>query len=71
MKENSLHYGIPLDNDSKIEAIYFGYLCPKTTIKTIQNIFIQRGSELPKFYKMTLNPKDVYNLQIEKCPLDM
>lgn len=71
MKDKGLHYGIPLDNDSRIEAIYFGYLCPRSTIKTIQNIFLERGVKLPKFYKMKLNPHDVYNLQIEKCTISL
>lgn len=71
IEEKDSHYGIHLDNDSKIEAIYFGYLCPKSTIKTIQNIFKMQGIKLPKFYIMVLNPKDVYNLQIEKCPIEI
>lgn len=67
-KKEDAHYAIPLDEDSEIEAIYFGYLSPKSTIKTIQNIFAKRGTKPPKFFKMTLNPQDVYNLRIEKCP---
>lgn len=51
---------------SKIEAIYFGYLCPQSTIKTIRNIFAERKMKEPKFYKMNLNPRDVYKLQIER-----
>lgn len=67
MNAKAPHYGISLDTNSKIEAIYLGYLCPQLTIKTIKNIFTERGTKLPKFYKMMLNPQDVYNLQIEKC----
>ena len=33
------HYGIELDNNSEIEAIYFGYRCPDATITTIKNLF--------------------------------
>lgn len=66
MNAQTSHYGISLDANSKIEAIYFGYLCSQSTIKTIKNIFAERGAKLPKFYKMALNPNDVYNLQIEK-----
>ncbi len=66
MNAKAPHYGIPLDTRSKIEAIYFGYLCPQSTIKTIKNIFADRKTKLPKLYKMMLNTQDVYNLQIGK-----
>lgn len=68
-KREDSHYGIPLDEDSEIEAIFFGYLCPKSTIKTIQNTFVKRGTNPPKFYKMVIDPMNVYNLQMKECPL--
>lgn len=36
MQNEASHYGIPLDEKSEVEAIFFGYLCPDSTIKTIQ-----------------------------------
>ena len=56
-------YGIDLDNESKIEAIFFGYRCSEIVINTIKNIFINKNTKIPKFYKMILNENDVYNLK--------
>lgn len=60
-------YGIELDDDSTIEAIYFGYRCPKSTIITIQNIvkkIIQKTQV--KFYKMKPNYSNVYQFRFEE-----
>ena len=59
-------YGIKLDNLSKIDTIFFGYRCPDSTITTIKNLFIDKHTESPKFYKMILDPKNVYNLKYIK-----
>ena len=56
-------YGVELDDASYIEAIYFGYRCPNSTINTIKNIFVHKRNNIPKFFKMVLNDKDIYNLQ--------
>lgn len=62
--------GIELDDDSSIEAIFFGCRCPKSTIKTIQNIIKNRPAKfenkLVKFYKMKVNPLDVYHFTYEE-----
>ena len=57
-----MFYGIPLDEESEIDSIFFGYRCTNSAIDTIKNIFIQRRTELPNFYKMVLDEKDIYNL---------
>lgn len=58
-------YGIDLDNESKIEAIFFGYRCSEIVINTIKNIFINKNTKIPKFYKMILDENNVYNLKYE------
>lgn len=58
-------YGIDLDNESKIEAIFFGYRCSEVAINTIKNIFINKNAKVPKFYKMILDENNVYNLKYE------
>lgn len=55
--------GIKLDKDSSVEAIFFGYRCPKSTIKTIMNIF---RNKLVKFYKMKVKPSDVYHFRCDE-----
>lgn len=59
-------YGIELDNESEIEAVFFGYRCPDVTINTIKNIFINKNTKTPKFYKMTLDENNIYNLKYTK-----
>lgn len=54
-------YGIPLDEGSSIEAIYFGCRCSPNTIKTIKNIFSNTGLH-PKFFMMYSEYNDVYQL---------
>ena len=56
-------YGIPLDDDSSIEGIYFGYRCSEQNINTIKNIFKQRKMECPNFYKMEIDQEDVYKMK--------
>ena len=55
-------YGIPLDKDSCIEAIYFGCRCEQKTINTIKNLF-SKSDTPPKFYQMKLDRTDVYHLK--------
>lgn len=64
-KEESF-YGVTLDNESEIDSIFFGYRCPDTTINTIKNIFKRQTKSLPKFYKMTLDDKNIYKLKYIK-----
>lgn len=59
-------YGIPLDKDSCIEAIYFGCRCEPKTINTIKNLFSKTDTP-PKFYQMKSDSKDVYHLKCEKA----
>ena len=56
-------YGVDLDNESEIESIFFGYRCPESTISTIKNMFIRQKTKSPKFYKMVLDDKNIYNLK--------
>ena len=58
-------YGIPLDKDSCIEAIYFGCRCEQKTINTIKNLFSKTDTP-PMFYKMKSDSKDVYHLTWDK-----
>lgn len=58
-------YGIKLDEDSEIEAIFFGYRCEESTINVIKNLFARKGEKTPKFYKMKLNEENVYKLQYD------
>lgn len=58
-------YGIELDDESEIEAIFFGYRCSEVAINTIKNIFINKNTKVPKFYKMILDENNVYNLKYE------
>lgn len=63
-KEESF-YGIPLDKDSCIEAIYFGCKCKPGTINTIKNLFSKAGIP-PKFFQVYSESKDVYQLKWDK-----
>ena len=56
---------ISLDENSNIDAIYFGYKCQEQDIITIKNICEGRYKGI-KFYKMKLNPENVYKMNIEK-----
>ena len=58
-------YGIPLDKDSCIEAIYFGCRCEQKTINTIKNLF-SKSDTPPKFFKVYSESKDVYQLKWDK-----
>ena len=53
---------ITLDNDSSIEAIYFGYRCPENSIRDIMRIV---GSNT-QYYKMEYNSLNIYKLEIIK-----
>ena len=44
-------YSIELDNESEIEAIYFGYRCPKHVMETIKNVFVKQKESIPKFLR--------------------
>ena len=63
-KEESF-YGIPLDKDSCIEAIYFGCKCKPGTINTIKNLF-SKADIPPKFFQVYSESKDVYQLKWDK-----
>ncbi len=56
---------IPLDKDSKIEAIYFGCNCPDKDKQTIYNIISKMYDYKILFYNMKKDFGDVYNLKIE------
>ena len=58
-------YGIPLDKDSCIEAIYFGCRCEQKTINTIKNLFSKTDTP-PKFYQMKSDSKDIFHLKWDK-----
>lgn len=56
---------IPLDKESKIEAIYFGCNCPDKDKQTIYNIISKMYDYKIQFYNMKKDFGDVYNLKIE------
>ena len=56
------HLQIPLDDESVIEAIYFGYRCSTNNIKVIMQIL----GENVKYYQMDYNPENIYKLNIKK-----
>lgn len=53
---------IPLDPNSSIHAIYFGYRCSGSDKKTIIKLL---GNNI-KYYNVKSNPEDIHNLIIEK-----
>lgn len=60
-------YGIPLDERSEIEAIFFGYKCTEQNIVTIKNLFARKDlAHKPKFYQMVLNSHNIYRLDYHK-----
>ena len=56
---------IPLDSASKIDAIYFGYRCQETHIRTIREIVTQHYPDA-KFYKMFSDFTDIYCLKAKE-----
>lgn len=57
------YLGIPLDNMSYIEAIYFGYRCKDDIINEVIRIF-NKNEHQPIFFKMKLDTRDVHHMQI-------
>lgn len=55
------YLAIPLDEDSSITAIYFGYRCPEETVKTIKNA-LAIHAEI-QYYKMISDYNDIYRLK--------
>lgn len=53
---------IPLDDDSKIEAVYFGYKCSESNRRDIMRIL---GEDV-LFYKMVHDFNSIYQLRAEK-----
>lgn len=53
-------------NIGKIVEVYFGDKCPDETIATVKKLLANYGSPI-NFYKMNLNPKDIYRLN--KAPI--
>lgn len=51
---------VRLDPDSYIESITFGYRCPKSTIKTIQNLL---GTDGIEYYVMSSDYENIYSLK--------
>ena len=60
-------YSVKLDGESEIEAIYFGYRCPKHVMETIKNVFIKQSASIPKFFKMVLDEQNIYKLKYTKA----
>lgn len=60
-------YGIPLDEQSEIEAIFFGYKCTEQNIATVKNLLARKDqTHKPKFYRMVLNSHNIYRLDYQK-----
>ena len=55
------YLAIPLDEDSSIKAIYFGYRCPEETVKTIKNALANHAEV--QYYKMISDYNDIYRLK--------
>lgn len=60
---NSDYVSLPLGEESKVAAIYFGLYCSDEDVKMIQNIFKDKGVV---FYKMDKSLTDIYNLTANK-----
>ncbi len=56
------HYSIPVDEGSKIVAVYFGLKCPDEDISQIKRILCYDPGI--RFYKMEKDYSDIYNLAI-------
>ena len=56
------HLQIPLDKNSMIEAIYFGYRCVESNVKNIMQIL----GEGVQYFKMDYDPNNVYKLKVNK-----
>lgn len=54
------YHSIPLDQNSHIDSIYFGYNCPQKRIDTIRKILSYDTSI--KYFVMQSDFKDIYNL---------
>lgn len=52
--------GIPMDKESCIKEIIFGYCCPKETIDTVKALMSNKTDV--KFSKMEVNEANIYNL---------
>lgn len=63
---DSYYYSIPLDPKSSVESIFFGYRCSEVTINTILNVYRNRESNKPTFYRMVMDENDVYRLKYER-----
>ena len=60
-------YGIPLDEQSEIEAIFFGYKCTEQNITTVKKLLARKDQmHKPKFYRMVLNSHNIYRLDYQK-----
>lgn len=57
-------FAIPLDEDSHIEAIYFGYRCSDKRVQTIRRIMANKPNI--QYYKMNSCYGDIYNLIAER-----
>lgn len=53
---------IPLDDESRIEAIYFGYKCSVANMRRIMNAL---GEDV-RYYKMKHNLSSIYTLDVEE-----
>lgn len=58
--KDGFYISIPLDKESTIEAVYFGYRCSDETIKTVKNALAKYSGI--QFYKMNSDYNDIYRL---------
>ena len=59
--EEGSYLKIKLDSNSFIDEIYFGYLCPDETIKTVKNAL--KDNTDVKYYKMISDYSNIYSLK--------
>lgn len=67
---DSYYYSISLDPKSSVESIFFGYRCPDETINTILNVYRNRGTDRPIFYRMVMAENDVYRLKYQRIDVN-
>ena len=58
---NGYFLTIPIDEESSIDEVYFGYRCSEETIKTVRNALSYVSGI--KYFKMSSDYKDIYKLK--------
>lgn len=59
------YLSVPLDKDSYIESVYFGYRCTDETITTVRNV-LKRYDNNINYFKMNSDYSDIYRLKAKR-----